>query len=97
MLLDVPDGGVAAHLAFDLRGDAALLFGRVDFELVVGRRIVAAIAGISVEPFEGIADQLLDRRNDPSEGVAIIRIAGQRLRMSGKLSAVAMLTLTPNS
>jgi hypothetical protein len=40
------DGRAASHLAFDLRGDAALLLGRVDFEFVVGRRIVAAVSGI---------------------------------------------------
>ena len=40
------DGGAAAHLALDLRRDAALLAGDVDLELVIGRRVVAAIAGV---------------------------------------------------
>jgi hypothetical protein len=34
------------ELALDLRSDAALLAGGVDLELVVGRGVVAAIAGI---------------------------------------------------
>jgi hypothetical protein len=42
------DSGAAPHLALDLRGDAALLFGRVNFELAFGRRVVAAISGIGV-------------------------------------------------
>jgi hypothetical protein len=36
------------------------LLGRVDFELVIGRRIVTAVAGIGVEPFDRVAD---DRGN----------------------------------
>ena len=40
ILLEVPDdgldGGAPSHVAFDLRGDAALLAGGVDFELVFG-------------------------------------------------------------
>ena len=31
------DCGAASHLAFDLRGETALLLGRVDPELVIGR------------------------------------------------------------
>jgi hypothetical protein len=31
------DGGTASHLAFDVGCDAALLLGRVDFELEFGR------------------------------------------------------------
>jgi hypothetical protein len=49
------DGGAAAHLAFDLRRDTALLLGRVDLELVIGRRVVAAVAGIDpARPMRGI-------------------------------------------
>ena len=74
------DGGAASHLAFDVRGDAALLLGRVDFELVFGRGVVAAVTGIGVEPLDGIAEELLDRRDDRGEGVSVVGIARQRLR-----------------
>jgi hypothetical protein len=82
------DGGAAFHLSFDGRRHAPLLPGRVDFELILGRRIVAAIAGIGVEPFDRIADELLDRRNHLSQGMPVIRIARQRLRMGDELTAV---------
>jgi hypothetical protein len=40
ILLEVPDDGLdgraPSHVTFDLRGDAALLAGGVDFELVFG-------------------------------------------------------------
>ena len=48
ILLKVADDGVdgraPSHITFDLRGDATLLAGGIDFELVFGRRIVAAPA-----------------------------------------------------
>ena len=72
------DGGAPPHLASDLRGDAAFLFGRVDFELVFGRCVVAAISGVGMNALDGVADELLDRRNDRGERVTVIRIAGQR-------------------
>jgi hypothetical protein len=40
------DGRASFELALDLRRDAALLAGGVDLELVIGRGLVAAIAGI---------------------------------------------------
>src|SRR6266545_3068872 len=43
------DGGPPFELALDLRRDAALLAGGVNLELVVGRGVVAAIAGIGNE------------------------------------------------
>jgi hypothetical protein len=46
-----------------IAGDAAFLAGCIDFEFVLGRRIVAAVSGIGVEPFDRIADELLDRLN----------------------------------
>ncbi len=51
MVLEVADhrldGGPPFELALDLRRDAALLAGGVNLELVVGRGVVAAIAGIA--------------------------------------------------
>src|SRR6202051_2731172 len=95
LLLGVPDdwldGGAAFHLSFEGRRHAPLLPGRVDFELILGRRIVAAIAGIGVEPFDRIADELLDRRNDLGQRMAIIGGTRQRLRMGDELTALAVL------
>lgn len=47
MANDRLDGGTSFHLAFDLRGDAALLASGVDLELVFWRRVVATVSGIS--------------------------------------------------
>ena len=85
------DGGAASHLSFDLWGHPSLLFGCVDFELVIWRRVVAAVSGIGVEPFDRIADELLDRRDDVSQRVAVIGIAWQRLRVDDELAALAVL------
>jgi hypothetical protein len=46
MAYDGLNGGTPFELALDLRRDAALLAARVDLELVFGRDVVAAIAGI---------------------------------------------------
>lgn len=70
------DGGTAFHLSFNGRGHATLLPGRVDFELILGRRVVAAVTGIGVEPLDRIADELLDRRNDGRQRMAIIGLPG---------------------
>src|SRR5262245_63056261 len=43
--VDGLNGGTPFELALDLRRDAALLAARVDLELVIGRGVVAAIAG----------------------------------------------------
>ena len=95
LVLEMPDhwfdGGAAAHLAFDLRRETAPLLGSVDFELVIGRRVVAAVAGVGVQALDLIADQLFDRRDDLGERVPIIRIARQRLGMDGELAALAAL------
>ena len=85
------DGGAAFHLSFDGQRHATFLPGRVDFELVLGRRIVAAVSGIGVEPLDGIADELFDRRDHLSQRMAVIGIARQRLRMGDELAALAVL------
>src|SRR5579871_4232867 len=95
LVFDVSDdrlgGGAPTHFALDLRGDSALLLGGVDLELVFGRGVVAAISGIGMHALDLVADELLDRWNDPGERVAVIRIAGQRLRMDCELAALAAL------
>ena len=97
------DGGAPFELALDLRRDAALLAGRVDLELVIGRGVVAAIAGIGDAAIEHVADERLHLRDDGGERVPVIGIAGQRCDMrdelpaGGMLDGGATLTLTPNS
>jgi hypothetical protein len=65
ILFEMPDhrldGCSAFELALDLRSDATLLAGSVDPELVLGRGVVAAIAGISDDAVEHIADGRVNR------------------------------------
>jgi hypothetical protein len=46
---DGRDGGASSHLPPDLLGHASLLAGDAIPETIIGRRIVAAIAGVSEE------------------------------------------------
>ena len=85
------DSGATSHLSFDLQGHPSLLLGCIDFELVIWRRIVAAVSGIGVEPFDRVADELLDRRDHLSQSVPVIRIARQRPRVGDELTALAVL------
>ncbi len=54
-----------------------------DLKLVIGRRVVTAIAGIGEDAFENVADEGFHRRDDLGERVAVVRIAGQRRRDVG--------------
>jgi hypothetical protein len=85
------DGGAALELALDLRGDATLLAGGVDFEAVLGRGVVAAIAGIGDDAIEHIADERLHVGNDVGERVPIVRVAGQCGYVRDELAAGGML------
>jgi hypothetical protein len=49
------DGGAPSHFPLNLWCDTALLLGCVDLELVIGRRVVAAISGIGMNALDGIA------------------------------------------
>ena len=62
-----------------------------DPELVIGRRIVAAIALVGEDARDGVADQRLHLRNHLCQRVAVIGIAGQRLHMGDELAALAAL------
>ena len=84
------DGGPSFEFALDLRRDAALLAGGVDLELVIGRGVVAAIAGIGDAAIEDVADERLHLRNDRAERVPVIGIAGQCCGMGDELSAGGM-------
>jgi hypothetical protein len=63
----------------------------IDLELVIGRGVVAAISRISDDAVEHVADERLDRRDDLGQGVAVVRIAGQRRDVGDKLAAGGML------
>ena len=97
------DRGPAAKLALDLGRHPTLLAGDEDLELVVWRCIVAAIPFVRDDAIDGIADQRLHPRDHGCQGVAVIGIARQRLRMSDELAAFGMADgggdgdLDPNS
>ena len=97
------DGGPPFELALDLRCDAALLAARVDLELVIGRGVVAAIAGIGDAAIEDVADERLHLRNDRAQRVPVIGLPGSAVAWATNcppaecFTVVAMLTLTPNS
>jgi hypothetical protein len=81
------DGGPALELALDLLGNAPLLAGGVDPELVIGPGIVAAIAGIGDDALEHIADRrsmtgMTDASVCPSQG-----FTGQRRHVGDELAA----------
>ena len=85
------DSGAPFELALDLRRDAALLAGRVNLELVIGRGVMAAIAGIRDAAIEHVADERLHLWNDGGERVPVIRIARQRCDVGDKLPTGGML------
>src|SRR5258708_12137448 len=68
------DGGPPFELALDLRRDAALLAGGVTLELVVGRGVVAAIAGIGNAAIEHIADERFHLRNDRAKRLSLFHV-----------------------
>jgi hypothetical protein len=53
------DGGTPPRLAFDLWRDAPLLTCGEDSQLIIGRRVVAAMSGIGDDAIERIADKRL--------------------------------------
>ena len=85
------NGGPAAQFALDLRRHPSLLAGEEDPELVIGRRIVAAIALVGEDARDGAADQRLHVRNHRCQRVAVIWIARQRFHVGDELAALAVL------
>ncbi len=59
-------------------------------ELVIGRRVVAAVALVGEDARDGVADERLHVRNHRCQRVAVIWIAGQRLHMGDELAALAV-------
>src|SRR4029079_4126449 len=64
-------GGAPPQLTLDLRRHSPLLPGREHPELVIGRRIVAAIALVGEDALDGVADELLHFRNHVSHVKAL--------------------------
>src|SRR5262245_38047312 len=95
LFLEMTDDGLdrrpAFELAFDLRRDAALLAGGVDLEHVIGRGIVAAIAGIGDAAIDQVADECFHLWNDRGERVPVIGITRQHCDVGDKLAAGGML------
>src|SRR5262249_1606031 len=95
MFLEMADdglnGGTPFELALDLQREAALLAARVDLELMIGRGVVAAIAGVGDAAVEHFAGECLARGNDRGERVPVIRVARQRCSMGDELTAGGML------
>jgi len=95
IVLEMPDhgldGGTTFELAFDLLIDPAPLAGGVDLELLFGRGIVTAIAGIGDDAIEHIAEERLHIGDDFGKSVPVIRVAGKRGDMGDELAAGGML------
>ena len=81
------DRRAAAEFAFDGLGDATSLARDIDLELVAGRGVVAAIAAVGDDAGKVGADLGLDLRDHGCEGVAVIRVARQRLGVGDELAA----------
>jgi hypothetical protein len=81
----------AAEFAFDGLGDAMSLARDIDLELVVGRGVVAAIAAVGDDAGEVGADLRLDLRDHGGQGVAVIRVARQRLGVGDELAALGAI------
>ena len=89
--LEVPDdgfdGGPAPHLAFDLGCHTPLLTGDEDPELIVGRRVVAAVSLVGDDALDGIADERFHLGDNCCQCVSIIGLAWHCLNMGDELTA----------
>ena len=81
------DGGSPSQIAFDGLGEAAFLAGDEYPELVLLGCVMAAIALVDDEPFDGRTDLLFDVGNHFFEGVAVIGIARHGAGMGDELAA----------
>ena len=81
------DGGAPLEFAFDLGRDAALLTCGKNPKLIIGRRVVAAIASIGDGAIESIADECLHGRDNGRKRVAVVRVAGQCGDVGDELTA----------
>src|SRR3979411_2163209 len=84
------DGGPAAQFALDPGRHPSFLAGDEDPELVIRRRVVAAVALVREDARDGVADERLHVRDHGRQRVTVIGIAGQRLHMGDELAALAV-------
>src|SRR3546814_5591715 len=85
------DGGSSFELALDGLGDASLLSGVVDLELVALGGVVTAIAGIGDDAGETGADLRLGGGDDLGERMTVIGVARQGGDMGDELAALAAI------
>jgi hypothetical protein len=74
-------------LALDRRRHPSLLAGDKDPELVIWRRVTAAVSFVGEDARDGVADQRLHVRDHGCQRVTVIRIARQRLHVGDELAA----------
>jgi hypothetical protein len=86
------DGGPAAEFALDPGRHPSLLAGDEDPELVIGRRVVAAVSLVGDDARAGVAGERLYVRDYGRQRVTVIGIAGQRLHMGDELAALKGFT-----
>src|SRR6202011_39407 len=78
-----------AEFALDRGRYPSLLARHEDPELVIGRRIVAAVPLVGEDARDGVADQRFHVRDHGCQRMTVIR-AGQRLHMGDELAALGM-------
>ena len=86
------DSGSASHLAADRLGDAPDLAADPDFEPI--RIVVAAIALVAVDAADRHACEPFEIGDDGAEGVAVVRVAVQRLGTQHELSVMSRIFRT---
>jgi hypothetical protein len=82
------DGGPAAQFALDLGRHPSLLAGDEDPELVIGRRVVAAVSLVGEDACDDVADQRLHVRDHGGQRVTVIGVAGHRLHVGDELAGL---------
>ena len=97
------DGGPVAQFALDLARHSSLLARDEDPELVIGRRIVAAVSVVGEETRDDVADQRFHVRDHGGQRVTVIGGPGSAFTWVTNWPplawpiVVATETLTPNS
>ena len=81
------DGGAPSQVSLDRLRDGPFLAADIDLELVVRRRIVAAVATVRNDARKIGSDQGFRLRQDRFERMTVVWVAGQRLPMRDELAA----------
>jgi hypothetical protein len=82
------DGGPAAQVALDLGRRPSLLAGDEDPELVIGRRVVAAVSLLVRMRAMTLPTSVSMSRDHGGQRVTVIGVAGQRLHMGDELATL---------